>query len=582
LRDGEVPKQWRNAKIIPLKKPGKATYTKAKSWRPISLLSTLGKILEAVIAERISYMVEKHGLLPKNHFGARKRRSAEQAVTLLQEQIYKAWRAGRVLSLISFDVQGAYNGVYDERLLQRLRARGIPTDIVNWVRAFCSHRTATIVVNGQTSRPCDLPQAGLPQGSPLSPVLFLFFNADLVQRKIDSNGGSVAFVDDYTAWVTGPTAASNYAGVGRIIDQALEWERRSGATFEADKTAVIHFTRNMVKTDRTRFAIKGREIEPKSSVKVLGLVMDTALRYKEHIRETARKGTAAAMQLRRLGMLPPRTARQLFVSTVAPTMDHACNAWVHACGNKEMSALNKAQKIGAQAITGAFRTVATAVAEAEAAIAPVRERHRQAATRFWINLQTLPKPHPLATLKTRICRRFTSPLQRIAWTHADLRTDRIEMVHEYALPPWSIRIRGRVDTDPEGAAEAANQVEGVVVATACSQRNDLVGIGGVVRDTTRNESGEVVATYHATIGSRQEQNPFTAELSAIEIALRNMPDGMRCREVTVMTSNLAAVQAIQRPRQQSGQCTILTQQGWQSTETRSNSCGYRPKDPTST
>jgi ribonuclease HI len=168
----------------------------------------------------------------------------------------------------------------------------------------------------------------------------------------------------------------------------------------------------------------------------------------------------------------------------------------------------------------------------------------------------LPKPHPLATLKIRICRRFTSPLQRIAGTHADLRTVRIETVHEYALPPWTIRIRGRVDTDPERAVEAANQVEGVVVATACSQRNDLVGIGGVVRDTTRNESGEVVATYHATIGSRQEQNRFTAELSAIEIALRNMPDGMRYREVTVMTSNLAAVQAIQRPRQQSGQCTI--------------------------
>jgi hypothetical protein len=119
-------------------------------------------------------------------------------------------------------------------------------------------------------------------------------------------------------------------------------ERRSGATFEADKTAVIHFTRNMVKTDRTRFVIKGREIEPKSSVKVLGLVTDTTLRYKEHIRETARKGTAATMQLRRLGMLPPWTARQLFVSTVAPTMDHACSAWAHACGNKEMSVLNRA------------------------------------------------------------------------------------------------------------------------------------------------------------------------------------------------------------------------------------------------
>ncbi|KJZ68315.1 hypothetical protein HIM_12296 [Hirsutella minnesotensis 3608] len=70
LREGVVPQQWRTAKIIPLKKPDKDDYTLAKAWRPISLLSTLGKILEAVVAERISYAVEAHGLLPANHFGA--------------------------------------------------------------------------------------------------------------------------------------------------------------------------------------------------------------------------------------------------------------------------------------------------------------------------------------------------------------------------------------------------------------------------------------------------------------------------------------------------------------------------------
>jgi hypothetical protein len=184
---GELPAQWRNAKIIPLKKPNKGNYTVAKAWRPISLLSTLGKALESVVAERISYVVETFGLLPVNHFGAMKKRSTEQALMLLQENIYKAWRAKKVLSLVSFDVKGAYNGVYKERLLQRLTARGIPPELVRWIDAFCSDRTATILVNGHVSEQQQLSQAGLPQGSPLSPVLFLFFNADLVQRRLDSN-----------------------------------------------------------------------------------------------------------------------------------------------------------------------------------------------------------------------------------------------------------------------------------------------------------------------------------------------------------------------------------------------------------
>ncbi len=199
LQDSDIPSQWRNAKIILLKKPGKSDYTLAKAWRPISLLSTLGKILEAVVAERLSYTVETFGLLPANHFGAWKRQSTEQALLLLQEQIYKAWRARKVLTLISFDVKEVYNRVFKDRLLQRLKARGISEPLVKWISAFCSRRTATIIVNGFASQRQDLPQAGLLQGSPLSPILFLFFNADLVQHKIDTNRGSVAFVDNYTA-----------------------------------------------------------------------------------------------------------------------------------------------------------------------------------------------------------------------------------------------------------------------------------------------------------------------------------------------------------------------------------------------
>jgi hypothetical protein len=97
----------------------------------MSLLSTLGKLLEAVITERISCAVETYGLLPANHFGVRKQRSAEQALLLLQERIYTAWRGRKVVSLVSFNVKGAYNGVYKDRLLQRLTARGIPLQVVN-------------------------------------------------------------------------------------------------------------------------------------------------------------------------------------------------------------------------------------------------------------------------------------------------------------------------------------------------------------------------------------------------------------------------------------------------------------------
>jgi hypothetical protein len=90
--------------VITLQKPGKPDYTKPKAFRPISLLLTISKGLEAVIAVRLSYLTEEYGLLLKNHFRVRLKRSTEQALNVLVERIYEAWRGKDTLSLVSFNV----------------------------------------------------------------------------------------------------------------------------------------------------------------------------------------------------------------------------------------------------------------------------------------------------------------------------------------------------------------------------------------------------------------------------------------------------------------------------------------------
>jgi ribonuclease HI/exonuclease III len=554
LEEGTLPRQWRHAKIIPLKKPNKENYTIAKAWRPISLLATLGKVLESVIAERISHAVETYGLLPTNHFGARKKRSAEQALLLLQEQIYTAWRGRKIVSLISFDVKGAYNGVCKERLLQRMKARGIPENLLRWIEAFCSERTATIQVNGQSSDIQNLPQAGLPQGSPLSPILFLFFNADLVQRRIDSHGGAIAFVDDFTAWVTGPTAQSNREGIEVIINDALDWERRSGATFEAEKTAIIHFTRKSYKSESEPFIIKGQVVQPKDHVKILGVVMDAKIKYKEHIARAASKGLEAALELKRLRGLSPATARQLFTATVAPVVDYASNVWMHAFKDRLIGPINRVQRVGAQAIVGTFLTVATAVAEAEAHIAPAQDRFWRRIIKLWTDIHTLPDTNPLRRNTSRM-RRFRnqhrSPLYEVADVLKDFAMEELETINPFTLAPWEKRVRTVTD---ETAAEKLGMNWAVRVAVSSSARNGLVGIGGVTEVSMSARSKPRLRTFHSTLGTRSQQNPYSGELAAVAHALSLLlRPRLRFRNIALLTSNKAAVLSLRQPRQQSGQ-----------------------------
>jgi ribonuclease HI len=282
--------------------------------------------------------------------------------------------------------------------------------------------------------------------------------------------------------------------------------------------------------------------------------MDSELRYKQQIANAASKGLRAAMALRRLRAASPSTARQLFVATVAPVMDYASSVWMHACRGEATPTMNRVQKVGSQAITGAFSTVATAVGEAEASIQTIRERHAEKATKLWVNLRTLPRTNPLARLGIRECQRFTSPLQKIAHAHRGVPTDRMETIQPYVITPWEDRVSATIDLERERAIGAANSTQDIRIATSSSGRNDMVGIGGAIEVDSMPNSEPV--TYSVTLGIRTEQNPYTAELAAIATALKSLPPHIRRRQITIFTSNQAALRVINQPRHQSGQVNI--------------------------
>ena len=325
-----VPETWRTAKIVVLRKPNKPDYSKAKAYRPISLLETLSKGLETVVARRLSYLAETYRLLPENHFGGRPRRSGEQALNVLVEKIHEAWRGQRVLSLVSFDVQGAFNGVHTSVLCQRLRERRIPKDLVQWIESFCSNRKASVVVGDFESPVQNIEHAGIPQGSPLSPSLYVFYNANLVQSRFEKRGGSIGFIDDYNAWVTGPSAETNRQMLqSQLIPKVERWARESGAVFEAEKTSFVHFTRRPQTEEEMKGSLTfgGQRISPRATVKVLGVTLNTKLTMDEHIALIASRAMGKCMALRKIRGVRPMQMRQLYMAAIVPATDYAASTW---------------------------------------------------------------------------------------------------------------------------------------------------------------------------------------------------------------------------------------------------------------
>ena len=148
LKASYYPKSLRAARTIVLRKPSKPDYADPGAWRPIALLSTIGKVIETLATRKLSSLAEQAGLLPNSQMGNRKNRSTETALELLVEQIHTAWKTkNQIASVLSLDIAGAFDTVNHIRLLDNLRKKGVPLWFVRLVRSFLTDRSTTLLVN---------------------------------------------------------------------------------------------------------------------------------------------------------------------------------------------------------------------------------------------------------------------------------------------------------------------------------------------------------------------------------------------------------------------------------------------------
>jgi hypothetical protein len=376
------PTPFRHSRMVVLRKPRKPIYDVAKAYGPIALLNTIGMVLEKIMARRVSALAEEHNLLPTTPMSARPGRSTVTALEILTEQVQMVWAndASSVASVLSLDISVSFDNVSHERLVHNIQDARLLQWVAEYIRSLSTNRTTTLMLGTceDKIRPTTL---GIPQGSTLSPILFLFFTSTLLQQL---NAGATTAIGlvDYTNILTfsRPTEA-NCRVLERANEKCMAWARTHGATFAPEKYQLMHFTPRPKKFNmQATVQILKFQDGPVQVMRTLGIHLDSKLKWAPYVNLTAAKAASHMASITRLtkstwGAIFAK-ARQIYAAVVRPVLAYGCPIWFslgdeRANRDRLIYPLQKVQNKCLRTITGAHKTTNVQVLEHEASVSPL-------------------------------------------------------------------------------------------------------------------------------------------------------------------------------------------------------------------
>ena len=330
LRTGILPAMWKQSSVVPLFK--KASHADPRNYRPVSLTSVCCKAMEKLVAAQLRDFLESNGLLSSCQYGFRANRSTEDQLLLTYDDVGSWVDRGYIVDEALLDFSNAFDVVNHVLLLTMLRSIGIGDRLLEWIHAFLTNRFMSVRIDGANSRPVEV-LSGVPQGSVLGPLLFLVY-VNYISARLTCH--CKAFADDFKLYVRfvrkdgGPFEGTRLlqANLDQIDEVASSWNLK----LNPEKCAVIRFYRGRPDVETVplcnTYFLQGRPLRFVHSQRDLGVVVDSSLRFHQHIQTVAAKaGGLASSLLRSTVCRSPDFMVSLFVSHVRPILDYASCVW---------------------------------------------------------------------------------------------------------------------------------------------------------------------------------------------------------------------------------------------------------------
>jgi Reverse transcriptase (RNA-dependent DNA polymerase) len=360
LKTFYFPVCWKIGKVVAIPKPGK-DHSLPGSYRPITFLPTIGKMLEKMILNRMLAFETENQVLLNQQFGFRAKHSTTQQILRITESIALRFNENKSTAMTLLDIEKAFDSVWHKALVHKLKLNNFPMYLVKMIVSFLESRESYVAINRKNSDRYAIP-AGVPQGSPLSPFLFNIFINDIPVPK----HCKIAIYADDTALISSiknydlPTLVERMdSGLKEIESHFSSWKIKLNSA----KTESIFFTKSTImqkKLDLTRIKINDEELEWKNSVKYLGVVLDSKLTFKANLSENHLKSRKAMAilycLLKRNSTLGLREKVTLYRSYIRPIMTYACPVFAN-CADCHMRRLQVLQNKCLRMVPNAhFRT----------------------------------------------------------------------------------------------------------------------------------------------------------------------------------------------------------------------------------
>ena len=359
LSEGIFPTTFKTALVKPLLKKYSLPSDDLSSYRPISNLNFISKILEKIIHVRITSHLQSFPSFCPFQSAYRKFHSTETALLRIQNDLLLAVDQRKLSALVLLDLSAAFDTIDHSILLTRLSTTfGISGSALSLLTSYLTDRSQSVTIDSHSTPPSPM-NTGVPQGSVLGPLLFTLYTTPLSYIFSATPISYHLYADDTQLYISFniSDAANSLTTLSTVLDSVHLWLTSNRLSVNPSKTEylIIGTPQQRSKLTASSIHFQGNILAPSDSTRNLGVLFDKDLSLKKHISSVCKTSYYQIRQIRQVrSSLDRNSAIVLANSLVSSKLDY-CNSLYYGLPAVSLDRLQKVQNSLARVVVPSAR-----------------------------------------------------------------------------------------------------------------------------------------------------------------------------------------------------------------------------------